>query len=603
MIKTFFSLLLFVSMTMMMQAKPDIVSYTLGMSKPSTHFFEVAVTLDKLSGSDAHLDFLLPVWRPGRYMVLDFAGGVQEFSATGADGNPLAWKKIDKTTWRVESNGSKSVTINYKVYANEFNQRTRGLNDEHGFVDGSAVFMYVEKYRHLPIALTVHPFGDWHVTTGLDSSNETRNEFHAPNYDVLVDCPLEIGNQKDFPFDVDGTPHVLSIAGEGNWNADTLVKDIAKIVRTTRNLWGEFPYKRYVFLVHCSPSSGGGTEHLNSVIMGIRPFVFKNPDSYRGFLGLVTHEYFHTWNVKQLRPKGIHPYDYTKENYSEELWVAEGTTSYYGGLNLVRSGFQPAPKYLDDIASSVQSDQQRPGNSVQSLAEASFDAWIKYWRGNQQSYNSETDYYGKGDLVSLLLDLEIRKQSENKASLDTVLRTMYHRFPLSGTGYTVNDLQKVAEELSGERLTEFFAKYVNGTEPLPWDSTLAYAGLSLIEKDSVAKPWMGIGLSESNGRAVVGQVVAGSSAYNAGVDYGDELVAMNGFRLRTSDFGDRIKDLSIGDTIVFTLLRNDKLKTINVTIGAGPLMNYRIEKTKSPTELQKSIYESWLRTPWDETKK
>ena len=294
-------------------------------------------------------------------MVLDFAGGVQEVEAHEGGGSTLSWSKAGKSLWRVQTNGAGSVTLRYKVYANEFNLRTRGLNDEHAFVDGSAVFMYAEQFRGLPVRLTVEPYKEWHVTTGLEGHGK---EFSAPDYDYFVDCPLEIGNQHDFEFMVDDVPHVLSIFGEGNWNADTLVRDIAKIVRTEKEFWGEFPYQRYVFLLQCTPSSGGGTEHINSAAMGTRPFVFKSPDGYRGFLGLVSHEFFHTWNVKQLRPRGIHPYDYTKENYSRELWIAEGTTSYFDDLLLIPAGFKTAEKYLEDVASSIQGDRQRPGNSV-----------------------------------------------------------------------------------------------------------------------------------------------------------------------------------------------------------------------------------------------
>ncbi len=592
------TLLLFYSL--MIEAKPTAVHYSLGMSKPYTHFFEVEVKVDNLSRSESHLDFVLPVWRPGRYMVLDFAGGVQEFSATGENNKTLSWKKIDKTTWRVETKGTEHITVQYKVYANEFNQRTRGLNDEHGFVDGTAVFMYVEKFRKLPVRLTVHPFSDWHVTTGLESEEGNANELTAPNYDVFVDCPIEIGTQKDFTFDVDGIPHVLSFAGDGNWNADTLIKDISKIIQTTKAMWGDFPYKRYVFLVHCSPNSGGGTEHLNSVIMGTRPFIFKNPETYRGFLGLVSHEYFHTWNVKQLRPKGMHPYDYLKENYTDELWISEGTTSYYDNLILVRAGYQKVQKYLDDLATAIQSDRQRPGNNVQSIVESSFDSWVKFWRGTQQSFNSETDYYGKGSLVSLLLDLELHQRTSNKSSLDEVMQTMYKRFPLSGSGYTVNDVREVAEELSNSNLKEFFTDYIFGTKQLPWEQTLAYAGLELTLKDTLAKPWIGFSLSESGGRTTVSQLSAGSPAYNAGVDLGDEVVAMNGFRIRPADLSERVKDLPVGESVTLTLMRGDKLRTIEVKLEAGPLLSYKLNKVKEPTELQKTMYENWLSTTWGE---
>ncbi|HLX13136.1 MAG TPA: peptidase M61, partial [Bacteroidota bacterium] len=306
-------------------AQQPTVKYTLGMSRPATHLFEIELRYENLP-KDESLDVLMPVWRSGRYVIFDFAGGVQEFGATDGS-NKLAWEKTDKMTWRVQTKGASTVVVTYKVYANEFGSRTRGLNDQHAFVDGSAVFMYVEKYRHLPLVLKVNPYQDWHVTTGLEASSSDGKTFTAPSFDYLTDCPLEIGNQKDFPFTVDGVPHVLSIFGDGNWNADTLVRDIAKIVKIEKDFWGEFPYKRYVFFLNCSPNAGGGTEHINSTAMGFSPFGFKNPDSsYRGFLGLVAHEFFHTWNVKQLRPKGIDPYDYTKENYTKELWVAEGTT-------------------------------------------------------------------------------------------------------------------------------------------------------------------------------------------------------------------------------------------------------------------------------------
>ncbi|HTK80802.1 MAG TPA: PDZ domain-containing protein, partial [Bacteroidota bacterium] len=418
-------------------------------------------------------------------------------------------------------------------------------------------------------------------------------------YDYFVDCPLEIGTQHDFEFMVDNVPHVLSIFGEGNWNADTLVRDITKIVRTEKEFWGEFPYKRYVFLVHCTPSSGGGTEHINSTAMGTRPFVFKNPESYRGFLGLVSHEYFHTWNVKQLRPKGIHPYDYTRENYSKELWIAEGTTSYYDDLLLVPAGFKTAEKYLEDVAASIQGDRQRPGNSVQSLAEASFDAWVKYWRGTEQSYNSESDYYGKGANVSLLLDLEIRKLSSNQKSLDDVLRTMYKQFPLSGSGYTLDDVQYTAEKIAGNSLQGFFEKYVYATDPLPWDEELSHAGLQVVPKDTAAKPWTGLTTSDAGEKTRVTRVAAGSPAYAAGMDAGDEILAMNGFRVRTNDLNDRIGATTIGEKVSFTFFRNDRVREISVIVGTNPVPNYKIVKVGNPTALQKQIYEGWLRASWD----
>ncbi|MBI1806384.1 MAG: M61 family metallopeptidase [Ignavibacteria bacterium] len=580
----------------MASAQPPSIHYSLSMSKPSTHLLEVEIKYDGIPGGEEALDVLLPVWRPGRYLVLDFASGVQEFSASDAKGNPLRWHKAEKSMWRVEARGSASVTVRYKIFANEFNQRTRGLNDQHAFVDGAAVFMYVEKFRHLPLTVTIHPYKEWHVTTGLEGSG---NMFAAPNYDYLVDCPIEIGKQKDFTFEVDGVPHVLTIFGEGNWNADTLIRDLSKIVKIEKEFWGGFPYKRYVFLLHCTPSSGGGTEHINSTIMGSRPFIFKNPDSYRGFLGLVSHEYFHTWNVKQLRPKGIHPYDYMKENYSRELWIAEGTTSYYDDLLLMRAGFKTAEKYLEGIAVAVQGDQQRPGNTVQPLAEASFDAWVKYWRGTEQSFNSESDYYGKGANVSLVLDLEIRQRTVNKHSLDDVLRAMYKRFPLSGPGYTLEDFKSVAEEFVGGSLQQFFDRYVQGVQSLPWEESLLCAGLQLLPKDSTVRAWIGLSTSDIGEKTRITRVTAGSPAYIAGLDIGDEVLALDGIRARTSDFNDRIGEMKPGDNLTITVFRNDQLRDFKVTLATAVIPTYKIAKIAHPSDVQRQIYQSWLQSPWD----
>jgi predicted metalloprotease with PDZ domain len=594
--RLFFILLL---PTLLLSQTPTI-DYRLGMSKPSSHLFEVELSISGLSPSTATLDFLLPVWRTGRYVIFDFAGGVQEFSPFNGSGTLLSWTKTDKSTWRVEKGRATSLYIRYKVYANEFGDRTRGLNDDHAFVDGCAIFMYLEKYRHLPLTLTVVPYQDWHVTTGLESVPNEPFRFTARNLDVLMDSPLEIGRQKDFEFEVEGKKHVLTIYGEANYKSDTIIKDISTIVKANKEFWGDLPYNRYVFMLELSTRGGGGTEHINSTIMGTGPGFFKTPRSYQGFLGLVSHEYFHTWNVKQLRPKGILPYDYMHENYVKELWVAEGTTDYYGSLILARTGLVSISAALDQIANMVYGDRERPGNRIQSVEESSFDAWVKLWKGNQQAYNSETDYYGKGADVSLVLDLEIRQRSGNKHSLDDVMRALYHGFPLSGgKGYTVDDVQRIAETFAGGSLKSLFEEYVRGTKPIDWESSLRYAGLELQAKDSDRKTWLGAFTFDQNGRAIIRGISAGSPAYDFGLDLGDEIVALNGQRVRSSDLQDRIAEFKAGDMVKIIVLRDDNLREYNVSLRLQDVPSYKVVKTDHPTPLQKAIYESWLKTRWE----
>ncbi len=571
------------------------IHYTLGMSHPQTHLLEVEIAFRNVE-PDSSLDLILPVWRPGRYIILDFPNGVQEFSAASA-GTPVPWSKTDKATWHISTAGRPEITVRYKIYANEFGTRTRGLNDLHAFVDGSSVFMYAEQYRHRPVTLTVLPYKDWHVTTGLDST--INNTFSAPDYDYLIDCPLEIGNQKGFTFEVDGVPHILSIFGEGNWNADTLMRDISKIVKAEKDFWGAFPYKRYVFLIECMPDVGGGTEHINSTEIQLPPFVFKNRDSYQGFvLGTIAHEYFHTWNVKQLRPKGIHPYDFTKENYTRELWIAEGMTSYYADLFLVRAGFTPASNYVARLRWVVSSDRGRPGNAVESVADASFNAWIQYGKGDQQSYNAESDFYERGSMISMLLDLEVRQRTSNNFSLDTVMREMLRRFPLSGQGYTLADFSSVITEMTGWKCEQFFDDYIYGTKPLKWEEELSHAGLDVRCTDSTARAWVGISLYDANGITKVGSIVAGSPAYTSGLDVGDELLALNGFRIQSRTFSDRIGEMKPGDEVTLTVFQDDRLRSIPITLGSAPRTDFSVTQVHDPTDLQKSIFEGWLGTKW-----
>ncbi len=288
-----------------------------------------------------------------------------------------------------------------------------------------------------------------------------------------------------------------------------------------------------------------------------------------------------------------------KENYSPELWIAEGTTSYYENIILARAGLIKPEQVLDLLSGAIQGDHSRPGNSIQSVADASFDAWVKFWHNDEQAYNSESDYYGKGATISLLLDFEIRHRSQNAHSLDDVMRALYHRFPLGGPGYTLADVQQSAEELAGSSLNDFFKRYVYGVEPLPWDSVLQYAGLEIKLKDSIPKPWLGVATYDAGGRTKITRVVAGSPAYSAGLDVNDELLALNGMRVNSSDLGQRISEMKAGTKIELTVFRDDRLRQFTATLENNPWPEVTVTKSANPTELQKSIYTSWLGQPWD----
>jgi predicted metalloprotease with PDZ domain len=575
------------------------IDYSLAMPDPSTHYFEVEVSFSGIT--DEHIDLILPVWRPGRYFILDFASGVQEFKAS-RDNTKLNWKKTDKCKWRIETglrrNESGTVNVSYRVYANEFNLRTRGLDEEHGFVNGTAVFMYAEKYRNNPLTLEVISYTGWHVSTGLKSVNGETNKFSAPDYDHLADCPLEIGSQKDFSFKVDGREHIICFFGDANYDIERMKSDFTKIIKKNFEFWRKIPYERYVFIIHCTPQSGGGTEHINSTGVGVKPQDFEKEDSYKNFLRLISHEFFHTWNVKQMKPNGLAPYDYTKENYTEELWIAEGGTSYYDGLMILRTGQYSVEDFFNEITKAVENDRMRPGNKIQSLAESSFDAWVKFWKGNQQSFNAETDYYRKGADVSLILDLEIRNRSENKFSLDDVFRRMYETFLLGVTGYTNKDFMMTCSTLCGGSFKEFFDDYVYGTKPIEWEKYLSFAGLDLKSNDSIVIPVVGIALSDTAGRLFIDNVLPGSSAEDAGLNAEDQIIAIDGVKADYVTVEKKLNELKAGEKVEITVFKQNKLKKVTLKLEDKKITKYHLQKITESSKLQKSIFESWLGIKW-----
>jgi len=570
------------------------ITYILSMPEPSSHIFEVKIEFDNIK--ESHIDLLLPVWRPGRYVVFDFSSGVIEFNAVDGNSAPLKWKKTVKCAWRIETNSASGMTVFYRLYANEFDLRTRGLDEDHGFVNGTAVFMYCEKFRYAPITLTVVPYKDWHVTTGLENYDNHPDVYSAPDYDFLADCPLEIGKQKDHSFEFEGKKYTISFFGEAEYNIENVIMSISKVIKQETDFWGMIPFDKYVFIIHCTRQGGGGTEHINSTVLDITPKVFESDTSYKGFLCLVAHEFFHTWNVKQLRPVGLTPYDYTKENYTEELWLAEGGTSYFDGLMVLRSGQSSIEDFLNEIARSAEEERRRPGNKVQSLAGSSFDAWVKFWKGLPQRYDFESDYYGKGADVALVLDLEIRNRTNNKHSLDEVLKTMLHRFP-PGKGYSNYDVISTCDELTGSSFRQFFDEYVYGIQPIDWEKFLAYAGLELVNQE-ISEPVIGLELERSGDKILIKNVVAGSLAEKSKFVRSDEIISVDGVRAVYDDINEGLRTMKQGNTIVLGIFRNDKFQEIKLRFDAPKHPKYLIRKIDEPDEMQKKIFEDWLKVKW-----
>jgi predicted metalloprotease with PDZ domain len=582
------------------------INYTVSMPRPDTHLLQVEMRVRAAgdAGLPAQLDLVMPVWTPGSYLVREFSRHVQDFAARGAAGRELAWRKVNKNTWRVETAGAREATVSYAVYANELTVRTNELNDRHAFWNNAALLMYPEGHLSAPSTVRVQPFGNWKIATGLPAVAGQTDTFRAENFDVLYDSPFLVANFRVLSFDVRNVPHRIVIDGEGNYDPERVRRDVQKIVETTSRMMGDLPYRDYTFLLMLSASGGGGLEHRNSTALIARRFNFRPETSYHDFLSLVAHEYFHVWNVKLLRPDALGPFDYTAENYTRLLWVAEGVTSYYDNLIVRRAGLMTDRDYLRLLANTIRTIQNTPGRLEMSVEEASFDAWIEYYRPDENTINSAISYYDKGALVALLLDLEIRRRTAGARSLDDVMRRLYEEFAKRNRNYAPEDFQRVAEAVAGSSLEEFFRRYVRGREELDYNAALSTTGLQLLTVAGDAatpqqqRAYLGANLRQESDRLTVTNVPAGTPAYDQGLYAADQIVAVEGSRASLTFLNARLEEKRPGDELRLTVFRADELRTLTIKLGGRPEENYRIAPVRQPTPEQTRQYEAWLGAPF-----
>jgi len=578
---------------------PQPIRYTLRFPAPYTHYVEVEA--DVPTGGSAAVELMMAVWTPGSYLVREYSRHVEDVRATASDGRPLAVAHTAKNRWRVETGAAPHVTVSYRVYGREMTVRTNWIESRFAMLTGAATFLTLAEPGPRPHEIRIELPPEWKTTmTGLAELPGAPHQYRAADFDTLVDSPIVAGNPAVYEFEVAGTPHFLVDTGEaGVFDGGRAAKDVETIVRTTYAMWGQLPYDKYAFL-NMITESGGGLEHKNSVLMMTSRWATSSRQRYLGWLGTVSHEFFHAWNVKRLRPAALGPFDYEQENYTRGLWIAEGFTSYYGDLLLRRAGLSTTDEYLQGLGRTIESLQTSPGRFVQSADMASFDAWIKAYRPDENSINTTISYYTKGEIVAFLLDAKVRRATGGAKSLDDVMRLAYERF--SGPrGYTIDEFRRVAEEVSGLDLAAWLTRAVSTTEELDYSEALAYLGLRFQpvpdpSPDEPAPGWLGLRTRTDDGRLVVSQVVRGTPGYDAGVNVDDEIVAVDEFRARPGDWNRMMDAFTAGRSASLLVARRGELLRLAVTFGREPAPAWRLQIAPGAGADEQAHLAAWLGT-------
>jgi predicted metalloprotease with PDZ domain len=582
----------------MAQSAPEPIRYTLSFPAPQTHYVEVAATVP--TGRRADVDLMMAVWTPGSYLVREYERNVEAVTALGADGRVLDIDKSKKNHWRVATGGAPAITLKYRVYCREMSVRTNWVENDFALLNGAPTFITLADLSPRPHEVVINPASGWKRSiTALPSMSGGDHRYRAPDYDTLVDSPIVIGNPAVYDFEVDGKKHSLVNVGEGGvFDGARAAKDLEKIVSQDRHLWGSLPYERYIFF-NMITESGGGLEHKNSTVLMTNRWATRTRRAYLAWLQLASHEYFHAWNIKRLRPAELGPFDYENENITRSLWIAEGFTDYYADLQVARAGLQTRDEYLEDVSDTIELLQTTPGRLVQSAEMASFDAWIKYYRPDENSNNTSISYYTKGTVIAFLLDAKIRKATNGSKSLDDVMRTAYQRF--SGPkGYTPEEFRAVAEQIAGVSLKSFWESSVESTRELDYSEALDTFGLRFKAATTASpertRPWLGIGTRNDNGRLVVATVQRDSPADAGGLNVDDEILALDDFRVRADRLDNRLEQYRAGDRVTFLVARREQLVRIPVTFGTEPPKGWRLDISPSATDTQRRMFDGWLRS-------
>ena len=595
------------------------INYRLAMTRPMSHLFEVAIEVELPNElKDKPLQFQMARWAPGRYAVFDFAKNVQEFRAVAGACAPAIQctdkatrpvTRVDNQTWSVAPSNSATLTVSYKVFANDLSGTFSQLDERHANYNGGPIFMYVVGHKPDPVKLSIQAPSGWKIVNGrTDHAGQT--EWQFPNWDIMIDTPTEIApDWTEEVFDVGGKKYhvvVHSFGAEGG-KRPALVRDIEKIVRAEVAMWGPPEFSEYTFLIHFAADdhSGDGMEHLTSTQI-IEPGALGEPGVYDDTLGTVAHEFFHVWNVKRLRPFELGPWDFTQPANTHGLWVAEGFTNYYGHLMQRRSGLWNDQQFLKREAQTIRGIESSQGSKLMSAEESSLSAPFIDDAPHSQLTNLENtavSYYPKGELIGMVMDLLIRGRTKGKSSLDDVMRRMYDEFYLNGPngsyylrgrGYHTEDLERIVSELAGAEFHDFFKRHVRDIEVLPYDEAFGYAGLRLV-KTQTSEPFnAGLSVEFEGDAAIIDNVRNYSPAENAGLQQNDEIVSLAGRKVVKDSWLKTLARYKKGDSVTIVVKRNRATLKKEIILGEPERFEYRLEEKTGSTDEERALRAAWL---------
>jgi predicted metalloprotease with PDZ domain len=575
--------------------------YTVSFPAPHTHYAEVAARVPTDGHPVVELD--MAVWTPGSYLVREYARNVEQVTAQGG-GKPLTVGKTLKNRWRVETGGASEIVVRYRVYGREMTVRTNFIDADFAILNGAPTFLTLagdRGPRPHEVTLELPPAWKTSISPLSDAPGGTAHHYRAPDYDTLVDSPILAGNPAIYSFAVNGIPHFIVNVGEGGvWDGQKTVADVQKIVETVAAFWGTMPYEKYIFF-NLITEANGGLEHKNACTLMTSRWKARTRRGYVDWLTLVSHEFFHAWNVKRLRPAELGPFDYDRENPTRSLWVAEGITSYYGDLLAARAGVITRDEYLGELGNLITELQATPGRLSMPVEDASFDAWIRYYRPDENSPNVAVSYYTKGAVVGFLLDLEIRRATNNAKSLDDVMRFAWQRY--SGTrGFTPDEFRELVSEVAGRDLGAWLDQAVASTAELDYTNTL-WLGLRVRnDPPPVPRAWLGLTLSGSastlkndGGRLLVAQVRRGTPAYDAGLNVDDEILAVDEYRVRPEGWEARLDAYRPGDRVTLLVARRERVMPLEVVFTQEPARMTRVEPDQAADSATRERLATWLK--------